>query len=270
MNIHFWGTRGSLPVNSPNHREFGGNTSCVEVSGPEGAVIFDAGSGLAHLGFSDPDLTKGTVFDIFFSHFHADHICGLPFFRPIFNPHCVVRLHSFGVTDSTLEDAVHGYLQRPQFPIGPDTFAAEVSYLHHDADAVIDVNGLQISAHEIPHPGGAHALKAHHGDKFFVYATDTEHTPGTPNQGLIEFMRDADFAIYDCTYDDSEFEAHLGWGHSTWQEGIRLAQAAAVKQFGIFHHDPDRTDAQLHEIEAKAQELYAPARVMRDFDEIDL
>lgn len=269
MHLVFWGTRGSLPMNTPDHRVFGGNTSCVAVHSGDNMVVLDAGSGLIHLGSEMAE--KGlTDIDICFSHFHSDHICGLPFFKPFFNPDCHVRLHSFGFSEATLNDAVHSYLSRPIFPIGVGDFQAKVEFVHHTDEEAIDIGGIHITAMEIPHPGGAHALKAEAEGKSFVYATDTEHTPGQPNEKLIDFLRDADMAIYDCTFDDSEFEARKGWGHSTWQEGLRLATAANVKKFGIFHHEPERNDAALLEIEEKAQKVLPQSFVTRDFQRLDL
>lgn len=269
MQIIFWGTRGSLPMNTPEHKIYGGNTSCVSVQSGAQLTIFDAGSGLIHLGSQLMEQGVKEI-DICLSHFHSDHICGLPFFKPFFNPDCSVRLHSFGTNEATLEEAVSSYLSRPIFPITLSDFLADVHFVHHDEDAVLTLGSLAIDAHAIPHPGGAHALRAKAEDKCFVYATDTEHDPGNPNQGLIAFMRGADLAIYDCTFDDSEFEQKRGWGHSTWQEGVRLAGMAEVKQFGIFHHEPERTDTQLAEIERKAQADLPIAMVTRDFLEVNL
>lgn len=269
MQLIFWGTRGSLPMNTPQHRIYGGNTSCVSVHGGDKAVIFDAGSGLVHLGTKWVTEARHEI-DICFSHFHADHICGLPFFKPFFDPRFHIRLHSFGENETTLEHAVRSYLSQPYFPITIDDFVADVSFIHHEAGAAARIGGLDIKTLAIPHPGGAHALKATHAGKNFVYATDTEHEPDAPNDALIDFMRDADMAVYDCTFDDSEFDARRGWGHSTWQEGVRLAKAAKVKRFGIFHHEPERSDAALAQIERRAQEDFAATLVTRDFLELDL
>lgn len=269
MQLFFWGTRGSLPMNTPAHRLFGGNTSCVSVSGGDTRILFDAGSGLIHAG-GEFMAGQSREIDIIFSHFHSDHICGLPFFKPFFDPSFTVRLHSFGVNEATLHDAIDSYLSRPIFPISVADFQADVQFIHHEDDETVEFGALSVSSMPIPHPGGAHALKATMGKKSFVYATDTEHEPGQPNRALIDFMRGADMAIYDCTFDDSEFEERRGWGHSTWQEGVRLAKAAAVKKFGIFHHEPERDDDALLAIEKKAQAELPQSLVTRDFMQIDI
>lgn len=269
MQVFFWGTRGSLPMNTPSHRLFGGNTSCVSVTAGNAQILLDAGSGLIHAG-ADFMAGEPREIDICFSHFHSDHICGLPFFKPFFDPSFTIRLHSFGINEATLHDAVDSYLSRPIFPITLNDFQADVQFVHHDENEAVSLGDIMVTSMPIPHPGGAHALKTTAGEKTFVYATDTEHTPGQPNDELIAFMRHADMAIYDCTFEDDEFEARRGWGHSTWQEGIRLAKAAEVKKFGIFHHEPERDDDKLLAIEAQAQAELPTSLVTRDFMQIDI
>jgi phosphoribosyl 1,2-cyclic phosphodiesterase len=269
MKLTFWGTRGSLPMNTPEHRIFGGNTSCISVQAGDNQVIFDAGSGLIHLG-SQLMAQDAREIDICFSHFHSDHICGLPFFKPFFNPKAKVRLHSFGIAEATLHDALTIYLSRPIFPISLDDFKAKVDFIHHPDGEALEIGGIGVQALGIPHPGGAHALKAQADGKSFVYATDTEHIINQPNQALIAFLHEADMAVYDCTFDDSEFEQRRGWGHSTWQEGLRLAEAAQVKKFGIFHHEPERSDTALTEIETRAQTILPQSFVTRDFMQLEV
>ena len=269
MKLVFWGTRGSLPMNTPNHRIFGGNTSCVSVQAGDDLIAFDAGSGLVHLGAEMAETGRREI-DICFSHFHADHICGLPFFKPLFNADNRVRLHSFGDDAESLRNALDAYLKDPIFPMGLADFEADLQFINHATDDNLHIGSLSVSALAIPHPGGAHALKATIGKKNFVYATDTEHTPDAPNQALIDFMQAVDLAVYDCTYDDDEFSERRGWGHSTWQEGLRLAAAAKVAKFGIFHHEPERTDDMLLDIETRAREMLAASFVTRDFMRLEI
>lgn len=267
--VKFWGTRGSLAVSGPAHRLFGGNTACVEVSHGGQSLIFDAGSGLLACG--DALLARGVKeIDIFLTHFHADHLCGLPFFPPFFDASFNVRLHSFDTGNATTQAAVDAYMRPPLFPVTRDIFTAQVEFFTHAPQTQIAIGDFQVDACPIPHPGGAHALRASIGTRACVYATDTEHQPGTPNDALVAFMRQADLAIYDCTYCDEEFDARIGWGHSTWQEGVRLAQAAAVENFAIFHHDPKRSDTALLEIERAARALFKGAFAARDFQTVEL
>ena len=268
----FWGTRGSLPVNSPAHRIYGGNTSCVEITCGAHRVIFDGGSGLLPLGHHL--MTQDTrVIDIIFSHFHADHICGLPFFKPLFNRHCHIRLHCFApptITKDILFMAIDNYIRPPAFPMTCADFKAKIEYLVHDETVPLRLYDWQLDALAIPHPGGTHALRLRKADTSIVYATDTEHIPHQPNYQLIDFMQASDLTIYDCTYDDDEFDHHIGWGHSTWQEGIRLAHASRAQRLAIFHHNPDRSDQELDIISKQAQKIMPGAFVARDYQSMRL
>ena len=265
--VKFWGTRGSLPVNGPAHVKYGGNTSCVEIglSRESGQfVIIDAGTGLHALSESLTEII-GRDFHICLSHFHLDHLIGIPFFAPLFQAGCAVHFHTI------IEDAPDGFepildkfMAAPFFPIQSDVFEAEVHFHSHASTTQIDLGGLKLETCPIPHPGGAHAYRAHLGGMDVVYATDTEHEPGALNSRLVEFSQTADLMLYDCTYDDDEFTQKKGFGHSTWQEAIRLAQAAEVKNLGIYHHDPSRSDVQLDEIEKKAQRVFKNSFVAAD------
>lgn len=269
--LYFWGTRGSLPVNGARHHIYGGNTSCIEIRRGKNSVIFDGGSGLLPLG--NHLITQDvSVIDIVFSHFHADHICGLPFFKPLFDRRFHIRFHCFDARSHTnrMRTIFNDYIRPPVFPMTSADFKARVDYLVHDEAYPIKLYGWQLSALAIPHPGGTHALRLRHANTSIVYATDTEHTPHTPNQQLINFMHESDLTIYDCTYDDAEFNERKGWGHSTWQEGIRLAQAANATRLAIFHHEPDRSDQALATIEAKAQRIMPTAFVVHDHQKIVL
>lgn len=265
--VKFWGTRGSLPVSGAAHVKYGGNTSCVEIglSRESGQfVIIDAGSGLHALGNSLVE-SKGQDYHICLSHFHLDHLIGIPFFAPLFQAGCAVHFHTI------IEDAPDGFepildklMATPFFPIQSDVFQAEVHFHSHASTSQIDLGEIKLTTCSIPHPGGAHAYRVSTGDMDVVYATDTEHEPGTLNTKLVDFSQGADLMLYDCTYDDDEFMDKKGFGHSTWQEALRLAQAAQVKNLAIYHHDPSRSDVQLDEIEKKAQLIFGNSFVAAD------
>ncbi|EJW21326.1 hypothetical protein IMCC14465_11220 [alpha proteobacterium IMCC14465] len=269
--VKFWGTRGSLPVSGKNHVTYGGNTSCVEIgtSRENGQfVIIDAGSGLYALGES---LTARKAqnyqknYHICLSHFHLDHLMGIPFFAPLFQSDCSVHFHT--ITEDApdgFEPVLNRLMSDPFFPIESNIFEADVQYHSHASGAEIDLGDVKLTTCPIPHPGGAHAYRVQIADKNIIYATDTEHETDNLNSELVAFSQNADLMLYDCTYDDNEFEDKKGFGHSTWQEAIRLAQLAHVKNLAIYHHDPSRTDVQLDEIEKKAQLVFKNSFVAAD------
>jgi phosphoribosyl 1,2-cyclic phosphodiesterase len=124
--------------------------------------------------------------------------------------------------------------------------------------------GLVVRTCALNHPDGATGYRLEWAGKSVCYVTDVEHHPGQLDQTVLDLIKDADLVIYDCTYTDDEFPNHVGWGHSTWQQGIRLCRAANVGQLAIFHHNPDHTDTMMAEIEAEAKQVWPNVIVARD------
>mgnify|MGYP000344934646 CR=1 FL=1 len=136
--------------------------------------------------------------------------------------------------------------------------------------AELNVGDIKITNHSIPHPGGCHAYRFDMNEASIVYATDTEHVPGTLNQNLVGFCNQADYLLYDCTFDDDIFADKIGYGHSTWQEGVRLCKAAKVANLAIMHHAPELTDIELDQRAQKASRMFKTAFVAADFQKIPL
>ncbi len=152
----------------------------------------------------------------------------------------------------------------PFFPVTPDIFHARVEFRDFRPPATFSLDpDIAVSAVRLNHPNGCVGYRVEFGGHAVCYMTDTEHVPGKPDENILAAIRGADIMIYDCMYTDSEFPACQGYGHSTWEEGVRLCEAAGVKQLVIFHHRPGRTDADLMEIEAEAKARFAGALVAR-------
>ncbi len=228
-------------------------------------LVFDAGSGMPYLGRAMAEEAPQRI-DILFSHCHYDHIEGLPFFGPLHNSGNEVHVWS-GHLDGHLStaDMIHNYMREPYFPVGPACFSAAMHY--HDlvpGDRLDLGDGISVDSIKLKHPGGAVAYRVAYGGHSAVYMTDVEHQPGRLNDALVKFARGCDIFIYDAMYTDDNFAPHAGYGHSTWQQGARLADAAGVVDYVGFHHNPDATDADLAERELKLKRLRPGSRLARE------
>jgi phosphoribosyl 1,2-cyclic phosphodiesterase len=266
VSVRFWGVRGTLAAPGPDTVHYGGNTSCVEVAIGRRSVIFDAGSGIKKLG--DRLATQGGKIDtdILFSHCHMDHVCGIPFFTPFYESGHQIRLWAGNLLpDGKLEDAIRSLMSSPLFPIEIEAFNAQVQFRDFRAGETLDIGGaLKVRTAMLNHPGGAVGYRLDYAGKSVAYITDTEHRPGELDKSVLALVQNADLMIYDCTYTDEEFPEHVGWGHSTWQQAARLANAAQVKKLAVFHHDPDHDDAFMRKVEAEAAKVHPGAFVARE------
>ena len=271
FRIRLWGTRGSLPVSGPQFLDFGGNTICVEMQCGPHRLLFDAGSGLLPAG--NALVAEGvSEADLFFSHFHYDHIIGLPYFVPLYKPVATVTLWSGHMAGKMTTKEMVGKLMRPPwFPVEPEICSARVATRDfHAGDVLTPKPGITIKTANLVHPGGAIGYRVEWAGKVAVMVTDTEHTPGVIDPVVLKLIDNADLFLYDCTYLDSEMEKYRGFGHSSWQQAIRLAELARTKRVGFIHHLPARTDAELHDIERQAISRFPGAFAGRDGQVIDV
>ena len=175
-----------------------------------------------------------------------DHVCGLPFFKPFFHPRNRWRLWAGHLGGSmTLHRVLRELMMAPLFPVPPEVFKAAMEYRDFVAgETLTPASGLAVRTCPLNHPDGATGYRIEFGGRSLCYVTDTEHVPGAPDPRVLQLIRDADLVVYDCMYtDDAYARAYAGWGHSTWEEGVRLCRAAGAKRLAVFHHDPDRDDA---------------------------
>jgi phosphoribosyl 1,2-cyclic phosphodiesterase len=233
---------------------YGGNTACVEMRCGDRLLIFDGGSGLRPLGNALMRNGQRLHFDLFYSHTHLDHIVGVPFFAPCYQAHSDIRFWAGHLKpDSGIEEVLRKMMQAPLFPVPLDIFAAKTKFRDFASGEELHPHpGITIRTGPLNHPGGATGYRVEYGGKAAAYITDTEHRPGHPDQNVLRLVDRADLMIYDATYTDEEYPSHHDWGHSTWQEAVRLAEAAQVKTLAIFHHDPDHDDAFMDRVAAEA------------------
>jgi phosphoribosyl 1,2-cyclic phosphodiesterase len=244
LSVRFWGVRGSIACPGPQTVRYGGNTPCVEVRCGDRLIIFDGGTGIRPLG--DLLMTDNAALDadIFFSHCHIDHIGGLPFFAPFYGDANSFRLWAGNLApDYTMEGVMRILMSPPTFPIGIETFRATMSYRDFKAGETLNPHpGISIRTVALDHPGGATGYRVDYAGRSVAYLTDNERQSGGFDPALLALAKGADLAIYDCTYTDEEIHDKTGWGHSTWRDGLRLADAAGIKTFCLFHHAPEHDD----------------------------
>ena len=263
IRVKFWGVRGSTPTPQLDNLRYGGNTSCVELRLADNqSIIFDAGSGLRNLGTKLVKEANGSKLDlkVFLTHFHWDHIQGIPFFAPLFQSGNRVTFHSH--CNGSLEDILQGQMARPYFPIDLAAVAATREYVELDSHETA-IAGVVVRPFLLNHPQGAVGYRIETGKTVIVYATDLEHGHPLLDSILRENVSGADLLIYDAQYTPDEYEKFRGWGHSTWLEATRLARATGVRQLLLFHHDPSHDDAfldQMGDAARQAFEAVAPAR----------
>ncbi len=252
LTVRFLGVRGSIPT--PGH-DAGGNTACLEVCAGDTRIILDAGTGLRTLG-AERMASGPRHSTILLSHLHWDHICGLPFFTPIYVPGHRVEIASGPNGVMPLDAAIRGLFRAPFFPVEYDALGGTVTTRElrspTGCDDCFQIGDITITMAKLNHPDPVYGYRLEHAGQAIVYATDTEHF-ACVDPTLKKLAAGADILIYDAQYTPDEYPSKVGWGHSTWQAGAELARAAGVAQLVLFHHDPARTDAQLAALESDAR-----------------
>ena len=261
FTVRFWGVRGSIACSGPRTARYGGNTSSLEVRCGDELLLFDAGTGMRYLGKT----LEGTRLeaDLYFTHTHFDHICGLPFFRPLFDPQNHFRLWAGHLRGAmTLRRVLAEFMMSPLFPVPPEVFRATLEYHDFNAgDTLTTAKRTRVRTAALNHPDGATGYRVEYNGRSLCYVSDTEHVPGSLDRNVLGLIAGADLVIYDCMYTDDEYRRYVGWGHSTWQEGIRLCKEARAKRMVVFHHDPDHDDDVLDGI-AREVEKALPGSVV--------
>lgn len=246
MQIRIWGVRGSTPTPEPRNSRYGGNTSCIEVRLADNTVIIlDCGSGMRALGKSLQNEfgERPIQASLYLTHFHWDHIQGIPFFLPLYQRGNQFMFYSVMRTGSGLKDAIEGQMANPYFPVNMGVMAAKRRFSNLDGKPV-NLKGATLRSAPLNHPQGCVGYRIETEGGAFVLATDNE--PGSPvhDQALRNLARDADVLVYDAQYTPEQLVGEKkGWGHSSWLEGVRIAQQCKVKNLILFHHDPDSDDA---------------------------
>jgi len=252
MNITIWGVRGSIPTTSPDTKEYGGNTSCIEVESDGGLLVLDAGSGIQSLNFSD-NINKNRI-DILLTHLHIDHIQGLGFFKPLFNPSAEVHIWAPASNTNSLRARLGRYFSPPLFPVYFRNLTCKL-ILHEIENSSFTIGPFAIQSNYVIHPGPTVGFRIQDRSGVFTYIPD--HEPALGPGGMINDVKwlsggdlalDADLLLHDAQYTLEEYQDKVGWGHSAVEDALKFAALVRVKRLLLTHYDPMHSDADLHKI----------------------
>ena len=262
--VRFYGVRGSIATPGSNTRVTGGNTSCVRVDLGGECIILDGGTGLRALGAEIGNRPLRAT--ILFSHLHWDHIQGIPFFGPLYNPKSRITL----IGPEGLKDALQAQMSKPNFPVGMEVMGARIVFKTVYPGDAFAVGKVKVETAALNHPGGAVGYRLSHGGRVVAYLCDNEHTEFGFGDDLCDLARNADVLIYDAQYLPEEYPQKTGWGHSTYEIGARLAEAAGARQLILTHHEPTRTDAEVDSMECRARVRFENSWAAREGAEFGL
>ncbi len=254
--LRFWGVRGTVPTSEGDKLRYGGNTSCLSVELSQGEhLVLDCGTGLRLLGNYQAKEQGRQRYHIFFTHYHLDHVIGLPFFHPLYDKNSTIVFHGFSSNGRPIREILERLMTPPYFPVELKNVPATIEYVTEEGGGTARVGDLALSMLSLNHPDGCLSYRLEHGDRRIVYATDHEHGNARTDENLVGFATGAEYLIYDAMYQETEYERlRRGWGHSTWYAAVQVAMAAKVKNLVLFHHHPDHTDEELEKVLGLARE----------------
>ncbi|MGB0563816.1 MAG: MBL fold metallo-hydrolase [Spirulinaceae cyanobacterium] len=273
FKVTFWGVRGSIPCPGAETVRYGGNTPCVEMRiGPE-RLIFDGGTGLRVLGQTMMSQLPIEA-NIFFTHTHWDHIQGFPFFIPAFVPGNHFEIYgAIAPNGATIKQRHHDQMLHPNFPVPLQIMQAKLNFNDLTIGGKNQIGEVIVENAKLNHPGEAVGYRVSWRGISVAYITDTEHFPDRLDQNVLHLARHADLLIIDSCYTDEEYHSPTtskeGWGHSTWQECVKVAKAAEVKSLALFHHDPLHTDTFLDDVLAQVQAVFPAGRMAVEGETIE-
>lgn len=260
-HIKFWGVRGSIPSPGAGTVRYGGNTACIEVRRGHDLIILDAGTGLRQLGRSLlKEFKRGPLnLSLLLSHTHWDHIQGLPFFAPIYESRCRLRILGCEGARKSLVAALTGQMESTYFPVPFSKLPSNIE-IEELRDFNFAIGNVLVRAKRANHPGVTVGYRLLTPDGLICFFPDTEPRPGGDDRDMIEFIRDADVLILDSQYDRAEYKQHTGWGHGCVDDSVALALKAGVKKLVLFHHDPYHDDKRIDAFLKHARNLVKKLR----------
>jgi phosphoribosyl 1,2-cyclic phosphodiesterase len=258
VKVKVWGARGSVPCPGPETFRYGGNTSCVQVTLADGStLVLDAGTGIRPLGLSMP--APDRPLHILLTHLHLDHIQGLMFFAPMFNPACEIVVWGPAAPEAPLRERIARYLSAPLTPVEVRELPSTVSFREAETTEWT-IAGATIRATSVTHRGPTLGYRIEEDGASLAYVPDHEPALGAPLETLedewisgLEIARHADLLLHDAQYSEAQYPYHLGWGHSSIPDALRFARRAGVRRLLAFHHEPVHSDDELDRLAAEAR-----------------
>ena len=268
MKITLWGVRGSIPTTSPETKEYGGNTSCVAVDADGWLLLLDCGSGIQAMNCAR-NVNNSRV-DILLTHLHMDHIQGLGFFGPLFNPESEIHIWGPAGNSQSLRARLGRYFSPPLFPVYFRNITSKL-ILHEIEKTSFTIGPFTVQSDYVIHPGPTLGFRIKHRRGVFTYIPDHELALScNVNEAKdirwlsgSDLAAEADLLVHDAQYTSEEYRTKQGWGHTSMEDAIEFARLNKVKKLLLFHHDPMHSDDRLHSIEKELKEKF---KTMVDFD----
>lgn len=261
------GARGSTPARGASDTRYGVHTACLEVElTPARRIVLDCGSGLRSIEL-DAGARPGSVglrFDVFLTHYHWDHVAGLPFFGPLYDDRSTFSFHGPRWAGRGVRELLTEVMAPPWFPVGLEDTASRKSFVDL-GEGSIEVGDVRVRAAPLHHPQVVVGYRVEVAGRVIVYATDHEGGEPRADDALFRLARGADVLIHDAQYTPGEYDAtRRGWGHSTWRGAAETARQCGVGRLVLFHHDPDRSDEGIEEIEREARRIFPATDAARE------